>query len=245
MGKMKDALARLAKKITGKDLENTDSISNIIDEMGEGYDGASTGYVNDKINEALQSVYTFKGSVDTYSELPDEDLSVGDVYNVVDTGNNYAWDGEAWDNLGGFIVPNPTLAGTEANLEGIQIGATKYKVSGGGSTFETLWTNPDTTQDFNAQTINIDVSGYEFLLFEFIENKFMTNNGPMYSVIVKPYEWGKCIVENGGKISYRPFVYNSNNELVMNAGYMIDTYGQSPSSGNLSIVIPVRIVGIK
>lgn len=58
----------------------------------------------------LTNVYTFKGTVATYAELP-EDASVGDVYNVtsadednnIKAGDNVAWDGEAWDNLSGIV----------------------------------------------------------------------------------------------------------------------------------------------
>lgn len=49
----------------------------------------------------IVNVYRYKGSVDTYSNLPGDDLNSGDVYNVEDTGKNYAWTGSAWDDLGG------------------------------------------------------------------------------------------------------------------------------------------------
>lgn len=46
----------------------------------------------------ISSVYKFKGSVATYNDLP-TGATVGDVYNITDTGANYAWDGSAWDKL--------------------------------------------------------------------------------------------------------------------------------------------------
>ena len=49
----------------------------------------------------IVNVYRYKGSVDTYNNLPGEDLNSGDVYNVEDTGKNYAWTGSDWDDLGG------------------------------------------------------------------------------------------------------------------------------------------------
>ena len=49
----------------------------------------------------IVNVYRYKGSVDTYGNLPGEDLNSGDVYNVEDTGKNYAWTGSGWDDLGG------------------------------------------------------------------------------------------------------------------------------------------------
>lgn len=55
-------------------------------------------------------VYKFQGSVDTYDDLEeisdawtDEEKARnnGFVYNTTDTGQNFAWNGEAWDNIGG------------------------------------------------------------------------------------------------------------------------------------------------
>lgn len=60
----------------------------------------------------ITAMYKYKGSVATYEALeavssPD----VGDVYNVETTGKNYAWDGTAWDDLGGvFDITSITMA---------------------------------------------------------------------------------------------------------------------------------------
>lgn len=50
----------------------------------------------------FSSVYDYRGSVPSYSDLPitPDFLKVGYVYNVEDTGMNYAWTGENWDALG-------------------------------------------------------------------------------------------------------------------------------------------------
>lgn len=48
----------------------------------------------------ITGVYVYRGSVATYSDLPTEDLSVGDVYNVEASDMNYGWTGTAWDPLG-------------------------------------------------------------------------------------------------------------------------------------------------
>ena len=55
------------------------------------------------INIAVSSVYRYKGSVANYSSLPASGQAVGDVWNVEDTGDNYAWDGTAWDKLAGTV----------------------------------------------------------------------------------------------------------------------------------------------
>ena len=55
------------------------------------------------VQNALAGVLHYKGSVATYGDLPTSGQEVGDVYNVIDTGANYAWDGSAWDELGSII----------------------------------------------------------------------------------------------------------------------------------------------
>ena len=57
-------------------------------------------YTKQEVDEKLSAVYHYKGSVATVEELP-ETAEVGDVYNVEDTGDNYAWNGTAWDKLAG------------------------------------------------------------------------------------------------------------------------------------------------
>ncbi len=57
--------------------------------------------VNALIDTKVSGMYSYKGSVANYAALPGSGNKVGDVYNVSDTGKNYAWDGSAWDDLGG------------------------------------------------------------------------------------------------------------------------------------------------
>jgi hypothetical protein len=57
----------------------------------------------------LATVYKYKGSVETYADLPTSKQQIGDVYNVkqadpnhkIKAGDNVAWDGTAWDILAG------------------------------------------------------------------------------------------------------------------------------------------------
>ncbi len=54
------------------------------------------------ISNAVSSAYKYKGSVTTYSALPGNP-ETGDVYDVQETGTNYAWNGSDWDSLGQLI----------------------------------------------------------------------------------------------------------------------------------------------
>lgn len=72
------------------------------------YDGnvISTTYAK---KSELTTVYRFKGNLNNYSDLPANNLTVGDTYNIINAdtahnvkaGDNVAWNGTAWDVLGG------------------------------------------------------------------------------------------------------------------------------------------------
>lgn len=71
---------------------------------------ASTVYTKEQVDSKLTATYKFRGSVDNYAALPKENNTAGDVYNLLDTGYNYAYVGEGlgelkdgWDNLSGIV----------------------------------------------------------------------------------------------------------------------------------------------
>lgn len=59
---------------------------------------ATIDYVNGKIT----AVYRVKGSVASVAALP-AGATAGDVYNTLDTGDNYVWTGFEWDKLSGLV----------------------------------------------------------------------------------------------------------------------------------------------
>lgn len=67
--------------------------------------GAASTYA---LKSDITNMYRYKGSVASESKLPTTGLTSGDVYNIVDAssygpaGQNVAWNGTAWDNLGGL-----------------------------------------------------------------------------------------------------------------------------------------------
>lgn len=55
----------------------------------------------DKLGIKIENAVTYKGSVETYSNLTEiQEKAVGDMYNVNDTGRNYVWNGTGWDDMG-------------------------------------------------------------------------------------------------------------------------------------------------
>lgn len=63
----------------------------------------------DDLRASVVAALDYKGTKDTYEDLPSEDNKKGDVWNVVaahgstPAGTNYAWDGTQWDPLGGTV----------------------------------------------------------------------------------------------------------------------------------------------
>ena len=85
---------------------------------------ATTAFVKAAVDAAVVKVYKYKGSKPTYADLPTTGNEEGDVWNVVaaygnyPAGTNWAWEGEAWDPLGGAIdlsgyAPNDALTSQE------------------------------------------------------------------------------------------------------------------------------------
>lgn len=66
------------------------------------------------------------------------------------------------NDLSGFMFrKNPTTNKAEKSLDG---GLTWENFSGGGA--DLLWTNPSPTSNFNAQTVSLDLSDYDYVLIE-------------------------------------------------------------------------------
>lgn len=64
-----------------------------------------------EVNANASRLLRYKGSVQTYADLPTEDLAIGDSWNIVEAdeehdvnaGDNAVWTGEEWDILSGKI----------------------------------------------------------------------------------------------------------------------------------------------
>lgn len=91
--------------------------------------GITDAYTRVEVDNLVSSVYRYRGSVASYNDLPSSGQAVGDVYNVLDTGTNYAWTGQFWDDLGGVeplaTASNHGLMSKEdfVKLAGIEPGA--------------------------------------------------------------------------------------------------------------------------
>ena len=64
-------------------------------------------YTKSEIDTKLTGGMHYKGSVQTVADLPASGNQTGDFYNVIATGENYAWDGTAWDQTGSMVDLQP------------------------------------------------------------------------------------------------------------------------------------------
>lgn len=126
IGKIKTLVGTKVDKVEGKGLSTNDftteektklatlqnyddtSISNRVTTLeNAGYQTQSQ--VQTLINSSLSSVMTYKGTVANYTDLPSENVAVGDTYNITNAsannnaGDNATWNGTTWDILGSNI----------------------------------------------------------------------------------------------------------------------------------------------
>lgn len=69
--------------------------------------GITDAYTKTEIDTKLTGGMHYKGSVQTVADLPASGNETGDFYNVIATGENYAWDGSAWDQTGSMVDLQP------------------------------------------------------------------------------------------------------------------------------------------
>ena len=76
--------------------------------------GIIDAYTKEEVDTKISSVYRYMGSVATEGDLPTENVVIGDVYDVQDTGMNVVWNGTAWDKLGSTVDLSPYLKAADA-----------------------------------------------------------------------------------------------------------------------------------
>lgn len=103
------------------DIARTSQIPTKVSDLANDANYQNGTQVDNKINSAVSSVYTYKGTVATTSALPNN-ASTGDVYNVEADGLNYAFNGTSWEPLAGTfdisgLIENPTSKTARQILE--------------------------------------------------------------------------------------------------------------------------------
>lgn len=180
--------------------------------------------------EELGTVMRYKGSVATYADLPTENNKVGDVYNVIDTGSNYAWDGEGWDEIGSTVdLSNLVTLNTEQDITakknlidvGVKFSNTNnvgYTIQNRGDGYLSIYNNNNNVvYDFdnngfiNRSNQDLGSSTYKW------KNIFLGNSSASISWKIEPTTWGSLRINDGSGNTYFA-IYNSSGQKRVGAG---------------------------
>lgn len=132
----KPTLATVATSGSYNDLTNKPTIPTVdvtksyVDTQLATKANASNVYTKAEVDSKVSSVYRVKGSVASYANLPTVDVTIGDVYNVNDTGANYVATSTTptWDKLSETVDLSgyaTTAAWTEITSKPSWIGSSK------------------------------------------------------------------------------------------------------------------------
>ena len=142
----------------------------------QGTDGQylkSNGIGNKPTWATFGNIYTYKGSVETYAELPATGNVIGDVWNVVEAyltypaGTNFAWNGTTWDALGGSIDTTgfiradgtvPMVANYTPTADSQEVATAQY-VDDSVAVEASARENADTNVAYNAKQYNVPLLG--------------------------------------------------------------------------------------
>ena len=113
-------------------------------------------YTKTEVDNKVSSVYKYRGTVATYNDLPSTNLTIGDVYNVESDDSNYAWNGTAWDKLGGNVDLSNYYTKSQTDI----LVNAKYTKPSGGIPKSDLTSSAQTSLE-KADTAVQDVSGKE------------------------------------------------------------------------------------
>lgn len=91
--------------------------------------GIEDAYTKQEIDTKISTVFSYRGSVDTFEDLPTEN-EVGDVYEVADEKSTYSWNGTEWSILGATVdVSNKADKGETLADYGITDAYTREELS--------------------------------------------------------------------------------------------------------------------
>lgn len=130
-------------------------------------------------------------------------------------------------------MPNPKVS--------MQYGSGNYSANnrGGSGSMTLLWTNPNPTSNFSAQTITVDLSSYSHIMVDYKTQKDADRLLTAFHCV----GFGCMVIGTWSyKITQRQCTVNTSS-IDFSAAYNVSSYG-SGSTDN-SLLIPYKIYGIK
>jgi len=182
----------------------------------------------EEFKATLSTVYHFRGSVADLAELQAiQDPEIGDVYNIIDTGMNAAWDGEQWDDFGSIAdlseyVTFDDIAGIDIpTIDSILYGGSSAVVSDADG-IKAMIANDAPVVDLvlsqdmtlsetltipSGKKVNLNLAGQKL---EIGANKEVMVNGEL-------------VIDGNGEIDAKSWgltAYGSNAKIVVNSGHL-------------------------
>lgn len=111
-----------------------------------------------------------------------------------------------------------------------------------------LWTNPNPTNDFDSQTVELldNINNYKYLIIEFLTSK---DRNTIFTGIIEDYnnqqEFGTVFNYYGTIfIGARLIEISANNQLYIERAYGYTQFNTSGEYAHVNWLIPQRIIGI-
>ena len=232
----KDDLARYIEEATG-----------YVDQ--EELEAALADYVTDsdfdEFKDSLSTVYHFRGSVADLAELQAiQNPEVGDVYNIIDTGMNAAWDGEMWDDFGSIADLSPYQL--EAEVKSISIPVVDSILYGGKSAIvsDIAGLNAMLANDEPVVTVklnddiafadNVVVATDKKVILDLAGNKMTIPSGKELKVN------GELVIDGDGEIDAAKWgvnAYGADAKVTLNSGKLVAAESPMTIQGGASFVM--------
>lgn len=142
---------------------------------------------------------------------------------------------------------NQSANGTQPNVLVRAIEAEKARALIGAVGYKLLWTNASPTSSFEAQTISLDLSGYQAVLIYFNTYTGSAAYAGYYSSTIAKVGQAGVQSDNGETGSYmtnRGFIVNTNG-IEFKLAYYAGSYGTKSVSWSSNCLVPCEIYGIK
>lgn len=119
-GGLVDEVEDIADALYGTEGENPvpgliEQVETIEQDLEDNYYTKSETYSKTEVDGLVSGVFHFEGTAESYEALPTEGNTKGDVYQVAD--KEYAWDGNAWVELGYVVDLSGYYTKEETNAE--------------------------------------------------------------------------------------------------------------------------------
>lgn len=232
----KDDLARYIEEATG-----------YVDQ--EELEAALADYVTDsdfdEFKDSLSTVYHFRGSVADLAELQAiQNPEVGDVYNIIDTGMNAAWDGEMWDDFGSIADLSPYQL--EAEVKSISIPVVDSILYGGKSAIvsDVAGLNAMLANDEPVVTVKLNddivfaedvvVATDKKVILDLAGNKMSIPSGKELKVN------GELVIDGDGEIDAARWgvnAYGADAKVTLNSGKLVAAESPMSIQGGASFVM--------